>query len=175
MDRRGRAGTAIGRAVHATLQFVDLGAPVGLEAQAARQAELEAVPEHADLIAAMARSALASDAVHLAAKAVSHREIYVGAPVGDRVIEGYIDLLVETPDGLVIVDYKTDTVASEADVDAKLAAYELQGAAYAVALEVSTGMPVVDCRFVFCRPSGAIERRVADLAAAKDRVRRHLQ
>ena len=169
--RRGRAGTAIGRAVHATLQFVDLAALVGLEAQAAHQADLEAVPEHADLVAAMARSALSSEAVQLAVKSVSHREIYVGAPVGDRVIEGYIELLVETPDGLVIVDYKTDTVASEADVDAKLAAYELQGAAYAVALEVSTGLPVVDCHFVFCRPSGAIERRVADLAAAKDRVR----
>ncbi|HZQ79166.1 MAG TPA: PD-(D/E)XK nuclease family protein [Acidimicrobiia bacterium] len=74
----------------------------------------------------MARSALASAAVQLAVKSVSHREIYVGAPVGDRVIEGYIDLLVETPDGLVIVDYKTDTAATEADVDAKLAAYELQ-------------------------------------------------
>src|SRR5205085_1278522 len=34
--RRGRAGTAIGRAVHATLQFTDLTAPTGLEAQAAR-------------------------------------------------------------------------------------------------------------------------------------------
>ncbi|HZQ79165.1 MAG TPA: 3'-5' exonuclease [Acidimicrobiia bacterium] len=29
--RRGRAGTAICRAVHATLQFIDLGAPVGLD------------------------------------------------------------------------------------------------------------------------------------------------
>jgi ATP-dependent helicase/nuclease subunit A len=172
--RRGRAGTAIGRAVHATLQFTDLAASTGLEAQAARQAELEAVPEHASMIAAMARSALASDAVQLAARSVSHKEIYVAAPFGDRVIEGYIDLLVETPEGLVIVDYKTDTLASEADVDAKLATYELQGAAYAVALEVSTGMPVVDCRFVFCRPSGAIERRVADLDSAKGRVRAHL-
>jgi ATP-dependent helicase/nuclease subunit A len=172
--RRGRAGTAIGRAVHATLQFTDLAAPAGLEAQAARQADLEAVPEHAAMIAAMAHSALASDAVQLAAKAVSHKEIYVAAPVGDRVIEGYIDLLIETPEGLVIVDYKTDTVASEADVDAKLATYELQGAAYAVALEESTGMAVLDCRFVFCRRSGAIERRVADLDSAKERVRRHL-
>jgi hypothetical protein len=30
---------------------------------------------------------------------------------------------------------------------------------------------VVDCRFVFCRASGAIERSVADLDAAKARVR----
>ena len=55
-----------------------------------------------------------------------------------------------------------------------IVAYELQGAAYAVALEESTGMTVVDCRFVFCRPSGAIERRVVDLDGAKTRVRAHL-
>ena len=127
------------------------------------------------MIAAMARSALASETVQLAAKERYHREIYVAAPVADRVIEGYIDLLIETPDGLVIVDYKTDTVRSEAEVDAKLAAYELQGAAYALALETATGLTVIDCRFVFCRPSGAIERRIADLDAATDRVRRHLE
>jgi ATP-dependent helicase/nuclease subunit A len=38
------------------------------------------------------------------------RELYVAAPLGDRAIEGYIDLLYETPTGLVLVDYKTDTV-----------------------------------------------------------------
>jgi ATP-dependent helicase/nuclease subunit A len=90
-------------------------------------------------------------------------------------IEGYVDLLIETDDGLVVVDYKTDEVRSEADVDAKLAGYELQGAAYAVALEASTGLRVVECRFVFCRPSGAIERSVADLAQAMQRVRAHLR
>ncbi len=172
--RRGRAGTAIGRAVHATLQFVDLADPTGVDEQAARQADLEAIPDVAATVAALARSALASDAVQLAAKAEHHKELYVAAPVGDRVIEGYIDLLIETPEGLVIVDYKTDTVGSEAEIDAKLATYELQGAAYAVALEESTGMTVVDCRFVFCRMTGAVERRVADLGAAKTRVREQL-
>jgi ATP-dependent exoDNAse (exonuclease V) beta subunit len=172
--RRGRAGTAIGRAVHATLQFTDVADPAGVDEQAARQAAVEGIPEHAAVVAAMARSALASDAIQLAAKSPHHKELYVAAPVGSRIIEGYIDLLVETPDGLVIVDYKTDTVRSEADVDAKLAAYELQGAAYALALETCTGMTVADCRFVFCRPAGALERRVADLDAAKERVRRHL-
>lgn len=32
------------------------------------------------------------------------------------------------------------------------------------------GLPVLECRFVFCKPSGAIERAVADLDAAKARV-----
>ena len=173
--RRGRAGTAIGRAVHATLQFTDLGEPASVDEQAARQADVEGIPNHAGVVAAMTRSALASDAIQLAAKSRHHKEIYVAAPMGDRIIEGYIDLLVETPDGLVIVDYKTDTVRSEADVDAKLATYELQGAAYVLALEASTGMTVADCRFVFCRPTGALERRIAHLEAAKDRVHRRLE
>lgn len=174
IGRRGRAGTAIGRAVHATLQVLDLADPVDLDGQAARQAELEAVPEAAETVAAMVRSALGSAAVRAAIAARHHKEVYVAAPVGDRVVEGYVDLLVEGPDGLVVIDYKTDAVRSEADVEAKLASYELQGATYAVALEASTGLPVVGCRFVFCRPSGAIERSVADLEGAKDRVRRHL-
>ena len=107
----------------------------------------------------------------LARTNTAFRELYVGAPLGDVMIEGYVDLLVQTPDGLVIIDYKTDSASSRAEIDAKLAAYELQGAAYAVALEESTGLNVVDCRFVFCKASGAIERSVVDLAGAKQRVR----
>lgn len=74
----------------------------------------------------------------------------------------------------MIVDYKTDTVSSAAEVDAKLAGYELQGAAYAVALEQSVGLPVATCHFVFCRPGGAIERQIHDLDSAKARVIDHL-
>ena len=74
----------------------------------------------------------------------------------------------------MVVDYKTDSAASEAEIDAALARYELQGASYAVALEVTTGLPVAEVRFVFCRPNGAVERRVADLAGAMARVRAHL-
>ena len=91
-------------------------------------------------------------------------------PVGDRVIEGYVDLLVETPDGLVVVDYKTDSARTEAEIDAKLAAYELQGAAYAVALEMAPGRrssSAASCS----ADRRAVERSVADLPAAMARVR----
>lgn len=168
--RRGRAGTAIGRAVHATLQVVDLEDPYDVDGLSARHADVEAVPELAGTVAGMVRSALASRAVGMLAGRSYHKEMYVAAPIGDRVVEGYVDLLVETPEGLVVVDYKTDTVASAADVDAKLATYELQGAAYAVAIEAATGLAVVACHFVFCRPGGAIERAVGDLDGAKERV-----
>ncbi|HSL57648.1 MAG TPA: UvrD-helicase domain-containing protein [Acidimicrobiales bacterium] len=168
--RRGRAGTAVGRAVHATLQVVDLADPVGLDTIAARAAAAEAVPELTPTVVALVRSALASDAVQLAVAHEHHREVYVAAPVGDRVLEGYVDLLVVTPDGLVVIDHKTDAVRSEAEVDAAVAAYELQGAAYAEALARTTGLPVVEVRFVFCRAGAPIERRVVDLDAARARV-----
>ncbi len=98
----------------------------------------------------------------------------MNAPLGDRIIEGYVDLLIETPEGLVVVDYKTDTVNTPAEINAKLTTYELQAATYAVALEIVTGVPVRDCRFVFCRTGGAIERSLKDLPDAMARVRHTL-
>jgi len=169
--RQGRAGSAIGRAVHATLQVLDLADPRAIDAQARQQCEIESIPDLTDQVAATVRGALSSVAVQLAVGSPHHKELYVAAPVGERVIEGYVDLLIETPDGLVVVDYKTDSTRTEAEIDEKLAAYELQGASYAVVLEAVTGRPVVDCRFVFCRPAGAVERSVQDLEAAKSRVR----
>ena len=174
MHHRGRAGTAVGRAVHATLEVLDFADPQQVEAQVTRQCELESIPELVETAVALVRSALASDAVRLAAARPHHRELFVAAPVGHKVIEGYVDLLIEGPDGLIVVDYKTDSANSEAEIDAKLAAYELQGASYAVVLEAVTGQKVVDCRFVFCKASGAIERSVADLPAAMTRVRESL-
>ena len=126
--KKGRAGSAIGSAVHATLEFIDFGDPHDLDALVARQCELHAINDAVDTVAALVRSALASEAVDLARRHPSYRELYVGAPLGGVMIEGYIDLLVNTPDGLVIVDWKTDSASSPKEIDAKLAAYELQGA-----------------------------------------------
>jgi ATP-dependent exoDNAse (exonuclease V) beta subunit len=168
--RQGRAGSAIGRAVHATLQLLDLSHPQHVDAQVRQQCEIESIPELAEQAARMVRSALESYAVRLATTRPHHKELYVAAPVGERVIEGYVDLLIDNDGDLIVVDYKTDSARSEAEVDAKLAAYELQGASYAVALEAVTGQRVIECRFVFCRPDGAIERAVADLPDAKRRV-----
>ncbi len=172
--RRGRAGSAIGRAVHATLQALDLGAPIDIERQVRRQCDIEAIPDLADTAEAMVRSALASEALSLATVHAHHQELYVAAPVGDQVVEGYVDLLIETPDGLVIVDYKTDHASSATEIDTKMAAYERQGAAYALVLESVTGSPVTDCRFVFCRPRGAIERHVEDLPRKVAELRRDI-
>jgi ATP-dependent helicase/nuclease subunit A len=183
---RGRAGTALGRAVHGVLQQVDLATGDGLDDLAVAQAGAESVPELADEIAVRARAALAAPVVRAAASGAPYwREIYVGAPVtaepegsgppvrGDGlVIEGYVDLLVETDDGLVVVDHKTDGVRGDAEVDQAVARYRLQGAAYALAVQQLVRRPVVDCQFVFLGPGGAVCRSVADLGEAMAEVGR---
>ena len=68
-----------------------------------------------------------------AARSPHHREVYVAAPIGSSVVEGYVDLLYERGDGIVVVDYKTDDVTSPAEATRKAQRYRYQGAAYAVA------------------------------------------
>jgi ATP-dependent helicase/nuclease subunit A len=176
--RRGHAGTAVGRAVHGTLQVVDLAAPTDLAQVAAHQATVEGVADRAGEIERLARSAIGSSSVQAAVGSGRYwRELYVTAPLGRRgvIVEGYIDLLYESAEGdLVVVDYKTDAVRSDQDVDASLARYRLQGAAYAAVLEAALGRKVSACVFVFARrredPSGggeaAVERTLDDLPAA---------
>jgi ATP-dependent exoDNAse (exonuclease V) beta subunit len=175
--QRGRAGTAIGRAVHAVLQTIDLATGAGLEATARAQALAEEVPDREAEIRALARSVLDAPIVRAAVSAPHRfwREVPVGASVSGAVLEGFVDLLVETPDGLVVVDYKTDRAPGDADVDAALARYTPQGAAYALAIEQVLDRPVRRCVFVFARDGGpAVEREIADLPAAVTAARETL-
>jgi ATP-dependent helicase/nuclease subunit A len=168
---KGRGGTAFGRAVHAVLQTVDLATGADLDAIARAQATAEGVPDREAEVVARARSALESPLVRAAAAGRHWRELYVGVPIDGRVVEGFVDLLVETPQGLVVVDYKTDAVRSDADVERAYHRYRLQGAAYAVALEAHLGLEMAGAVFLFLTPRGARERRIDDLPAAKDEVR----
>lgn len=170
--RRGRAGTALGRAVHAVLQSIDLDTGADLEGAARAQAAAEGIADRADEVARMVKAALAAPSVREAVDGGRYwREVYVAAPVEGVTIEGFIDLLYETEAGLVVVDYKTDAVLGEAELDAAMARYRLQGAAYALALQETLERPVSSCRFVFVQASGARERAVEDLSEAIDSVR----
>ena len=173
--RRGRAGTAVGRAVHAVLQTVDLATGTELAATARAQALAEGVADRTEEVRSLAEAALRAPVVRAAVTGEHRwwREVPVAAEVDGTVLEGFIDLLIETDDGLVVVDYKTDHVSDD-DVDALLAHYAVQGAAYAVALEAAVGRPVTRCVFVFARAAGPLEREVADLDAAKAEVHRRL-
>ncbi len=152
---KGRYGTAIGRAVHAVLQTVDLTTGDDIDATAAAQAAAEGIIGKEHDIAARARAALTTRTVRAAVAAGFRREMYVAAPVGGSTLEGYVDLVFRGPDGLVVVDYKTDAWRDEHDLDEKVARYRLQGASYALALELATGEPVASCVFLFLGVAGS--------------------
>ncbi len=173
--RRGRGATALGRAVHAVLQTADLATGAGIDGAARAQALAEGIPEREATIAALARSVLGAPTIRAAAAGQSWREVPVAAVIDGTTVEGFIDLLVADGDDLIVVDYKTDAARSDAEIDAALARYRPQGAAYALALEHVLGRPVTRCVFVFARTKGpAVEREVTDLGALVADVRSRL-
>jgi ATP-dependent exoDNAse (exonuclease V) beta subunit len=172
---KGRYGTAIGRAVHGVLQTADLATGRGLDDAVAAQVLAEGVAEHAQIVAQLARAALGSPTVQHAASRPHWRETYVGTVIGDRVLEGFIDLIYRD-NGLVIVDYKTDTVPAAA-LDQRATFYRPQLAAYATALHAATRELVTRCILLFLSPAGAVERTVEGIEEAatlvQDAVRSH--
>jgi ATP-dependent exoDNAse (exonuclease V) beta subunit len=169
---KGRYGTAIGRAVHGTLQTVDLGTGAEIDATAAAQAAAEGVLGHEQTIADLARAALACPTVQRAAARAHWRETYVAVPFEGITLEGYVDLVYRDDDGLVVVDYKTDSVDAETRAE-RVTQYRIQASAYALAIAEATGEPVVRGVLCFLDPEGATEVVVtgADLAAAVGEVR----
>jgi ATP-dependent helicase/nuclease subunit A len=71
---------------------------------------------------------------------------------GDLVlVRGRVDVLIKTPEGLTLIDYKSDRVEPNA-VDERTARYASQLWGYADALQTITGLPVKQAYFVFLKP-----------------------
>ncbi len=168
---KGRYGTAVGRAVHGVLQTIDLATGDGAAAAVAAQCEAEAVPDRADVVAELVAHALAAPSVREASTRPHWREVYACAPVGDRLLEGYVDLLYRRDDGLVVLDYKTAATNDAAELGRRVEGYRLQGASYALTIEATTAEPVVGVVFLFLTPHGPVERQLPDLRQAMDDVR----
>ena len=171
--QRGRYGTAVGRAVHAVLQFADLRTGANIPALAAAQAAAEGVIGLERTIDRLARSALQAPIVAQGQAGQHWRELFVATQISGTVVEGYIDLLVRHPErGLVVVDYKTDQIADGPERAQRLARYGIQLAAYGLALEELLGEPITAGTLVMCRPSGAAEQvDIPDWSALRDELR----
>ena len=163
--QRGRYGTAVGRAVHAVLQYADLRTGADVDAEAAAQCAAEGIVGMDTTVADLARSAIAAPIVQRALDLPHHRELFVAAPVGGRTVEGYLDLFVETPGGGIIVDYKTDQWPDDPDDTQRadrVARYRNQLAVYGVVVEHLLGTPVEAAMLVRCRPEGPAEEIVIE-------------
>jgi ATP-dependent exoDNAse (exonuclease V) beta subunit len=147
-----RAATALGLAVHATLQWLDLESLSNLDTLATSFAtEHDVSPNE---VARLARLAAESTPVRQAvAESRYWREVPLSADVEGVLLEGTIDLLYEDTSGsLAVIDYKTDRV-SPATLTARAEHYHLQGAAYALGLQQATGQPIARIEFVFAAAS----------------------
>ena len=163
--RRGRGGTNLGRAVHAVLQSIDLLTGEGLEDICRAQAEAEGIGDAAKDVLELSRNALATETVKGLIESVKQgsanyfREVFVSTKLGDRLMEGFIDLLIDTPEGIIIVDYKTDNLTTK-QVQELGPEYEVQLGLYAWAVGETTGRPVREATLLFLRPQE--ERRFPD-------------
>ena len=148
----------MGRAVHAVLQSIDLATGDGLPDRARAQATAEGIPDREKEVAELAQVAVNSQIVRRAvASGRLWREVPVASPVGNDsngFLHGFIDLLFEEKEGLVIVDYKTDSVDAKETQEA-VERYRLQGGAYAYAIGKATGKPVKEVLFLYLKPQRA--------------------
>ena len=154
---KGRYGTAIGIAVHAVLQTIDLQTGEDLGSAVAAACLAEGVSEHTKLVAALARSALDSDLVKRAAARPHWRESWLATVQADgTVVEGVADLIYREDDGrLVVVDYKTDAIPASA-IPARAMHYAGQIRAYQQMLD-DAASAASSGRLLFLHPSTSYE------------------
>jgi ATP-dependent helicase/nuclease subunit A len=173
---RGRAGTRLGRAVHAAIQSLPLDPDdATIEAFCRAQATAEAIPnrevEVRQLVTWVVRESDAWQRAAAATRAI--REAPFAVRQDDTVLEGFVDLLIETEDGIELVDWKTDRVPAEA-VEERLRQYELQAGLYVHGVQEATGRPVTSVTYVFAsakveaspgEPAALASAALAELAA----------
>ncbi len=160
-------GLALGRALHAVMEEVDLAAGTGLDALAREKCAAEGCAADAALVAGWARNCLAAGpVVEAAAAPACYRELPFWSEIAGVVVNGWVDLAFESPRGLVIVDYKTDEPTT---ATARAAGeYRRQLAVYAAALARVTGGAVAGAYLVFA--AAAEGERVIDLGAGEKLV-----
>ncbi len=171
---RGRGGTRRGRAVHATIQSLPLNADIDrIRAVSMAQATAEAIPHRAGevekLVAWILRSSQAAERARAASRAL--REVPFAYKEGDVVVEGFVDLIIESASGIEIVDWKTDEV-EPSEVAERLRQYETQAGLYVLGIEAATGRTVDAITYVFAAPG--VERSPGNPARLAEAARRKL-
>ena len=163
-----------GVAQHLAMQYLDFGAAGSreeLEGEVARLVDRELLTPaqgaavEADRLLAFFRSPLGErvrrgDGVHREFKfslLAPARRYYPGCPEGEEVLlQGVVDCWLEEPEGIVLLDFKTDRV-TEATVAARAEEYRPQLEAYRYALERITGRKVVRRVLWFFRLDRGVE------------------
>ena len=152
----------IGCAVHRAMELVVRGEE---RSSAITRAALEwelGLRLHSD-IEAMVATLLRDPLVGSVSRRIPEFPVLFRSPEDGALVEGKIDLLVESPGGWTIVDYKTDRVdrfGSAAAARAHFESYRPQLAEYAAALAM-LGVPVAGARVLSARSGDSYELPVS--------------
>jgi ATP-dependent helicase/nuclease subunit A len=148
---RGRGGTRLGRAVHAAIQSLPLDADdAAIAAFARAQAVAEAIPHRQPAVERLVRWVVRDSEAWRRARSAQRamREVPFALQTDGKVLEGFVDLVIQTEDGIEIVDWKTDQI-SPSEVPGRLKQYELQAGLYVHGLQSATGIRVRRITYVF--------------------------
>ena len=145
----GGEGLRIGSVVHRCLeQAPDLKAIAALVDAEATRLQLSDPARHA--ARSLVQAALDSPVMARARAAEAcYHEVPFAVEVGGAVLSGAIDLLFTEPDGAVVVDFKTDAVRDDAELERLAAAYRPQVDAYALAAARTLCTPVKEVVLCF--------------------------
>ena len=175
-ERKPLSGAARGTATHLVLQYMDF-AQTGSEE--AVRAEIERMRRECYLSDREAEAVDAGAIVRLFASPLGRRMLaasarrrefkfsllcpadeLLGAAADDEVLlQGVVDCLIEEDGALVIVDYKTDAIRTDEQLEERRALYTPQLRAYAAAMRRIFRKPVKECVLYFL--SMGKEARVA--------------
>lgn len=157
-------GREVGEAYHRFMQFADftrLESESDAREQIRRCVELKRLSERAAAlivpadVAWFAGTAAGRRAAEAGGRCRREAPFVYACPIGnghERVIlRGVIDCLIETEEGLLLLDYKTDRARSEQDRRRRLTGYEAQLRWYARAARAAFGREVCAGELVFFR------------------------
>ena len=165
---------ALGSATHLVFEQIDLSEPVNSKTVATTLSRLVETSQLTEVLAAAVDTAAIvsffdSELGQLAQRTGSDvlREwpftygldaSAVGAQSGGEVVvlQGIIDMVIPTEDGLVIVDFKTDRLA-EAEVNERVEKYTPQIRSYATAAADILKQPVTTAWLYFLTPQKTVE------------------
>lgn len=187
-SHKGRGASDFGKAVHEVLQSCDI-AMLNPDDPSTRKTLNKLTEAHAATfgikddgekteISRIAEIALQTGIIREVSTREHLKEIYVATPLAEgKLIYGYIDLVFQDSNGeLVIIDYKT--VKNLDAFDENKDKHHRQMAAYALALEQSTDLPVSRCVLVVlprdCDKAVEHEISGAELETAKELVKASL-
>jgi len=94
---------------------------------------------------------------------VDAEEFYPDAKGEQLLLQGVVDCCMEENGRLVIIDYKTDNVRTEAEIQARADIYARQVSIYAMALRKIFNMEVAECLLYFLSAGKMLQIAEKDL------------